>query len=344
VTVLEFSEFIGVLVSCCPAVPYAMLYTKVFEREKYLALKRHKSYEAKITISQQVVEDIEWWEKTLPSSYKSIRSDSYELEIFSDASKTGWGIACEKQKSHGWWSTAEAKEPLNINILELKAAYYGLKCYTSNMLGSQILLRVDNTTAISYINRMGGVQYPDYNTLARKIWQFCEKRKLWIFASYITSKDNFIADAESRKQDTQTEWELNSTTFDKIVSHFGLPEIDLFASSQNNKCKKFISWRPDPHSIAIDAFTVSWKHTFFYAFPPFSLILRMIQKIKTESARGIVVVPFWPNQPWFPVCMELAEKHIFIGPSENLLSLPNRKHPLRKTLTLVAMVLSARRL
>lgn len=35
----EFAQFLGVLTSSCPAVRYGWLYTKLFEREKFLALQ-----------------------------------------------------------------------------------------------------------------------------------------------------------------------------------------------------------------------------------------------------------------------------------------------------------------
>ncbi|CAH4002358.1 unnamed protein product [Pieris brassicae] len=59
----------------------------------------------------------------------------------------------------------------------------------------QILLRIDNTKAISYINRMGGVQFPHLTKIAKELWQWCEARN--IVGSYIRLADNSVADAES---------------------------------------------------------------------------------------------------------------------------------------------------
>ncbi|ODM87763.1 Tyrosine recombinase XerD [Orchesella cincta] len=48
----DLAELLGLLISSLPAVPYGMLYTKILEREKYLALQRNdKNYFAKITAS-----------------------------------------------------------------------------------------------------------------------------------------------------------------------------------------------------------------------------------------------------------------------------------------------------
>lgn len=193
---------------------------------------------------------------------------------------------------------------------------------------------------------MGSVQFDHLNSLTRKIWEWCQSRNIYLFASYIKSSDNKEADAASRTvSNNDTEWELNSTAFQDIVNTFGFPEIDLFASRLNYKCKKFVSWTRDPEAYAIDAFTTSWKPYFFYAFPTFCLLLRVLQKIHHENATGIVVVPFWPSQVWFPLFMSLlSTKPLYFSPANDLLSLPTRTpHPLWKDLTLVAGILSPKR-
>lgn len=102
-----------------------------------------------------------------------------------------------------------------------------------------------------------------------------------------------------------------------------------------------MSWFPDPDATAIDAFTCDWSKYFFYAFPPFSLILRVLTKIENEGGRGVVVVPDWANQAWYPKFKALAKSRvIYLGPANNLLSSPNRCHqPLHPSLRLMAAVL-----
>lgn len=264
------------------------------------------------------------------------------MVIFLDASLTGWGISCNDNRTHGYWS--ESEKIHHINYLELLAAFFGLKCFAKDLKECNILLRIDNTTAISYINRMGGVRFKKLSDLVRKIWEWCEERELFIFASYIASKDNVEADIESRRLHKDTEFELSNVAFQKIVKKFGYPDIDLFASRINAKCKDYVSWTRDPGSIAVDAFTINWNKFFFYAFPPFILVSRVLEKIKAEGAEGIVVVPQWPAQPWFPLFLSLLESEgLIFKPQINTLLLPDREpHPLWKSLTLVAGKLSGK--
>lgn len=177
------------------------------------------------------------------------------MEISSDGSLSGWGAVYQDKRAHGFWS--EEEKEFSINFLELTAAFYALRCFADNKRNCQLSLRIDNTTAISYINRMGGVQFEQYDRLTKDIWQWCERRNIWIFASYISSKSNFEADTESRRAQENIDFALSNEGFDLIVSEFGRPDIDLFASRENAKCDLYVSYKRDPFSIAVDAFTIS---------------------------------------------------------------------------------------
>ncbi|XP_050305596.1 uncharacterized protein LOC126742834 [Anthonomus grandis grandis] len=295
----EFAKFIGILTSACPAVKYGWLYTKAFEREKFLALQScNGNYNSRMSIPSNLSNDFDWWLTNIPFAFNSLGPMNYKIEIFSDASPSGWGVCCNGEKSHGFWSPTEKTH--HINYLELLSSFFGLKCFASHLSNVNILCRIDNTTAIAFINRMGSIQFPKLNILTKEIWQWCERRNIYIFASYIKSKDNTIADQESRSLDIATEYELNQDKFQVITSSFGQPQIDLFASRTNAKCKKFVSWGEDPESWAVDAFTLDGGQFYFYAFPPFSVILRVLQKIIDDKAEGVVVVPNWNSQPWYP--------------------------------------------
>ena len=98
-----------------------------------------------------------------------------------------------------------------------RAIFLALKIFASEMSDCEILLRVDNTTAISYINKMGGTRFLKYNKLSRQIWQCYEARKLYIFASYIPSKENTEANRKSKINNIDTEWEVSSRIFLQIV-------------------------------------------------------------------------------------------------------------------------------
>lgn len=340
----QFAQLLGLLNSACPAVKYGRLYTKVCERAKYLSLQSNKgNYNCFMPISNQVKVELDWWYKNIPFSKNDLKRDEFTLEICTDASLSGWGAFCKNESTYGWWSTNDKRN--HINYLELQAIFFGLKCFANKFNNCNVLIRTDNTTALAYVNNMGSVQHPKLNDLAGEIWRWCEARRLWILASYISSGENWQADQASRILPAETEWSLNNNIFNCIVQNLGKPNIDLFASVNNHKCDRYVSWLRDPGAEAVDAFTIKWHNLKFYAFPPFSLVLRVIQKIINDQATGILVVPFWQSQAWYPLYFKLIiGKPLFFGPQDNILLCPFSKkaHPLSRSLILVAARLSGK--
>lgn len=86
------------------------------------------------------------------------------------------------------------------------AAYYSQKSFTKNINNQNILLHLDNVTAIAFINKMGGVRLQKLNKIAKDIWQYCRNKNIWIVASYINTKLNYEADKESRTLHIETEY------------------------------------------------------------------------------------------------------------------------------------------
>ena len=65
--------------------------------------------------------------------------------------------------------------------------------------------------------------------------------------------------------------------------------------------------------MAINAFTLDWGKIPFYAFPPFSIIPRVLQNIFHDKATCILVVPDWPYQPWFSQCIQISNSKHFLS-------------------------------
>mgnify|MGYP005981939575 FL=1 len=218
------AQFLGLLCSVCPAVKKGWLYTKQLERDKFLALQmHHNNYDARMSISSLSLQDFSWWSSNIWSGDNNIRSDTYDLEIFTHSSLTGWGTTCNGQTTNGWWSLHHKHE--HINFLELMAIFYALKFFVTDRAAISILIRCDNTTALSYIDRIGSIQYPKLCHLACQIWTWCETRDLFVYAAYISSLDNVVTDIESRKLPTESDISLSLSTFELVCQNFGTPDI-----------------------------------------------------------------------------------------------------------------------
>ena len=188
-----------------------------------------------------------------------------------------------------------------------------------------------------------GTKHSHLCQITPEIWEWCENRNIQIFATSINSNQNLEADSKSRILPPETERELANWVLSSVFDKLGMPEIDLFASDAISKCKKFFSWKKDPESISVDAFTFSWKYLICYPFSPFSVILRVLRKIIAGEAEGILIVPHWATQPLYPMFKSLSiSAHIMLGPDITLLSSPfSRQQPLSQKLTLAEARLSA---
>lgn len=93
IQIRRFAQFLGLLVSACPAVKYAKLYTKSFETIKYLALKNaNQNYNKNMSLSDSIKTDLRWWTDNILTAKNEIRQDNFAIEIFSDASKQGGAL------------------------------------------------------------------------------------------------------------------------------------------------------------------------------------------------------------------------------------------------------------
>ncbi len=94
---------------------------------------------------------------------------------------------------------------------------------------------------------------------------------------------------------------LNRKHYSKAVEAFNFtPDIDCFASRINCQHKCYVSFRPDPYASFVDAFSINWTQHNCYVFPPFSMIGRVLQKIRIDKATVLCVFPHWPTQAWWP--------------------------------------------
>lgn len=339
--IIDLAQLIGSLIAASPAIPYSMLHTRYLENVKQIGLLSNcNDFNGNVQLNKIVINELQWWKEKLPNGANKIRNDTYDYEFDSDSSLSGWGCVYNNTTTRGFWSAEE--QGLHINTLELKAVLNGLKSLFKTVHDSQILVRCDSTTAICYINKQGGCRSETNHQIAVHIWDWCEERDNFIFATYINTKDNFIADSLSRSLIDENDFMLDNDTYEKITRAFGLPVIDLFATSLTAKCKRFISWFPDPKSEGVDAFTVRWAD-YFYAFPPFNLMSRVIQKIISNKAKGIVVAPYWHCQAWYPLFLSLCVSQPLIFKKKTFKIInpySSSPHPLSHNLTLMAAVLS----
>ena len=207
------------------------------------------------------------------------------------------------------------------------------------MTDSHIRIMTDNTTTVSCLNKMGS-KSAVLNDLTCTLWKWCAERKLWLSAAHIPGVANVEVDKLSRDLHLDTERKLNSQLLKEVLTVLETqPTDDLFASRTNTQFPLYVSYLPDPGVYAVDAFSLHWGDLTFYCFPPFSILPRVLRKIREERVTGIVIAPLWKNQAFWPMLMNmLTARPVPLSAREELLSQPcneNLKHPRRKQLALL---------
>ena len=214
------------------------------------------------------------------------------------------GAVLHPHRVSGVWSKKEALD--HINSLELKAVLLALQNLESHVLGRSVLIRSDNMTVVSFINHQGGTHSSSLCRLALDLWEWCLQRKIFLQAAHIPGEENIVADFLSRGKYLPSEWVLNPSVFQKIcLASSPPPEIDLFASALNFRLPKYCSRCPDAQAWRIDALSFPWTDLRLYAFPPFSLLPRILDKVAQDEADLLLVAPYWPQRPWFPRLLRL---------------------------------------
>ncbi|XP_066305375.1 uncharacterized protein [Branchiostoma lanceolatum] len=338
----HLASVIGLLESTRQAIMQAPLHYRALQTLLNQALEREGSFDSITSLSPPAKDDLQWWVNHVRGVNGRRVFVPTDLTIFSDASLQGWGACCNGQRTGGRWSQLEAGN--HINWLELQAAFLALKSFASKQ-DHHVLLKLDNTTAVAYINRMGGTKSPTLAALALEIWHWALQKGLMLSASHLPGLDITEADSCSRVFQDKTEWQLDRSVFLQINAQtdFSLT-IDLFASRLNAQLPRFVAWRPDPMAVAVNALDMDWYQLgLAYAFPPFSLVFRVLRKVQTDHATVMLVAPVWRAQAWYPKLLHmLYDRPTLLPHRRDLLFLPHNKehHPLFPRLKLAVWPVS----
>ena len=111
-----------------------------------------------------------------------------------------------------------------------------------------------------------------------------------------------LADSLSRRgQILPTEWSLSPRVFLQICAALGTPDVDLFATNQNHKLPY-----PDPAALDSDALSIPWKGIWGYVYPPTSILPQILNKVRLEDCRIMLIAPALPKASWYNQLLELV--------------------------------------
>jgi hypothetical protein len=153
-----------------------------------------------MTLSRNVCSraDLQCWVDNLKlGSGKKFFPDAPDLEIFTDASLSGWAAyCCNGVRTRGSWTWAESKR--HITELELLGAMYAVQAFAVQSSNISIRIYLDNVSVMTYINHGGGAKSRRLTAVSSAFVNWCESREIALEAVYVKGKLNVIADEESR--------------------------------------------------------------------------------------------------------------------------------------------------
>ena len=223
--VRQFMSLIGLLTATEKQVHLGRLHMRPIQWHLKNNWRVPESLEKIIPLPRSLHPHLQWWlEEDKVLQGQPLHPVRHALQIFTDASKEGWGAHLNEFTTRGSWSIPESK--LHINLLELKAVFLALKEFQDLCVGKIVLVATDNTTVVSYINKEGGMRSGPLCALLWRILTWCSQRQVTLKARHIPGHLNVIADKLSRLGQTiQTEWSLLPEVFHQICIRWHRPQL-----------------------------------------------------------------------------------------------------------------------
>ena len=151
--VRHFMSLIGLLTATEKQVHQGRLHMRPIQWHLKNNWRVPESLEKVIPVPRSLHPHLRWWleeSNVLPG--QPLHPLKHALQIFTDASKEGWGAHLNERTARGTWSVPESK--LHINHFELKAVFLALKEF-QDLCSNNIVHRQHNSGCL-YQQRGGG--------------------------------------------------------------------------------------------------------------------------------------------------------------------------------------------
>ena len=153
--VRQFMSLIGLLTATEKQVHLGRLHRRPIQWHLKNNCRVPESLKKVIPIPKSLHPHLRWWlEESNVLLGQPLHPLKHALQIFTDASKEGWGAHLDEHTARGTWSLPESK--FHINHLELKAVFLALKEFRTLCCNKTVLIATENTTVVAYINKEGG--------------------------------------------------------------------------------------------------------------------------------------------------------------------------------------------
>ena len=101
----------------------------------------------------------------------------------------------------------------------------------------------------------------------------------------------------------------------KVTSLVSAPvTLDAFARHQSCVCPRHASRLCEPEALASDGLALDWRHEVVWLNPPWALLPDVIGKLAVEQSVGVLIIPYWTTQTWWPSLLVLGGRQLNLPP------------------------------
>jgi hypothetical protein len=143
----------------------------------------------------------------------------------------------------------------------------------------------------------------------------CQRNRWTLTPEHIPGIDNSETDALSR-MGASSEYHMSNSTW-KTIQHRMTTQatLDVFASRSTHMLHRYMTLNSyDGRACAVDGLSASWEGEVVLLHPPLNLIFSTLRKAQLTQAKGVIIVPDWRGQPWFPLLQQLSQDELPLGP------------------------------
>ena len=287
--------------------------TRLFRRAMDRCLADLKA--GRETATQEAIAEATFWERNLVQlrGRKSTKEVVASETIYTDASGVGWGAAVVergKVQRVGLGELTAREQGQSSTARELIAVLRALE--KAELEKKTVIMFSDNTGTVA---SMGGMMARAEDSIAvmKKIAIILQEKELEILPIHCGREYGFIPLCDKMSKDgvippqarswvpgpggtglfpprDQMEWEIGHTIFNaNIRPLLSTNFIDVFATPRNKKNFRFCS-RVDCFESLGNGLALDWNGEEVYAFPPFSLLELVLQKLAHSKPKKCILI------------------------------------------------------
>lgn len=279
-----------------------------------------RDYSGTVELDQLAIAELRMWADVAADVRCTRLKRALEAIAFVDASQRGYGVVWTEVRNKlqerstlrsrdlvvsemrmGRWIRYVSERSTEFELANIADE---IEMQAEQLAGKHVLVVTDNVGA-AHIAGKGCQGNRRLHAASLRLWAQCIKHDVALSTQWLSGQGIIKsgADGLSRGEDVY-DCVLSQAAFRRMWDKWGPFEVDCCASPgaiqrdpDTGECLEFVSPYGDGASWA-DALT--FRHSgCLYAFPPLPLIGGLLEHVRQERLKMVVVVPEWPTRPWW---------------------------------------------